>query len=85
MEEVPVVIGCSLARHPEAWSGGRRRVSLLAHLLIVLKTLDDPSCLARQELSIVVSLDSQDPTSLDKVPNKMFPHVNAITDIIVNP
>ena len=85
MEEVPVAIGCKLARHPEAWSGGRRRVNLLVHLLFVLKTLENPSCVALQELSVFISLQGKDPTSLDKVPGRMFSHVDEIIDIVLHP
>ena len=74
-----------LTSHPEAWSSGSRRDSLLVKFLFVLKTFQNPSSLTLYKLTIFVSVYCQNQSTFDKIVGRMFIHIHKVINVIVYP
>ena len=79
MPQVPTLVGRVLASQAESRAGCGGRISLLIPFLLVLKSSQDPTCLALLEFSILVTLDGEHPATRDKIIDIFeFPHIEEI-------
>ena len=76
MKNVPAFICGCLDGKAKTTPGCSKAISLLIILLLVLETPEDPTSLSLQEVTVLVSLKSEDPSSGDPIPDMDFSRID---------